>query len=109
MHEDLESALREALRPTAPQPDFTARVMERVVPDRRRRTAPSWWLGAGLAAALLIGVGVQHHMRQQREIQAGLEARREVIEALRVTNQKFDLALQGVRDASSPDLGAPGA
>jgi len=83
--------------------------MERVVPDRRRRTAPSWWVGAGLAAALLIGVGVQHHMRQQREIQAGLEARREVIEALRVTNQKFDLALQGVRDASSPDLGAPGA
>jgi ferric-dicitrate binding protein FerR (iron transport regulator) len=109
MHEDLEAALREALRPTAPRPDFGARVMARVMPVRRRRTDRTWWLAAGLAAAVLIGVGVQHHMRQQREIQAGLEARREVIEALRVTNQKFDLALQGVRDASSPDLGAPGA
>lgn len=109
MHEDLEAALREALRPTAPRPDFGARVMARVMPVRRRRTDRTWWLAAGLAAAVLIVVGVQHHMRQQQEIQAGLEARREVIEALRVTNQKFDLALQVVRDASSSDLGAPGA
>ncbi len=100
MHEDLESRLREALRPATPAPDFADRVMARVAPTRRRRAARSWWLATGLAAAVLIGIGVQHHLRQQREIQAGTEARREVMQALRVTNQKFDLAVRAVHEAS---------
>jgi hypothetical protein len=109
MHEDLEHRLREALRPTDPPPDFVARVLARTMPARRPRTAASWWLAAGLAAALLLGVGVQHHLRQQREIEAGMEARREVLRALRVTNQKFDLAVRAVHELSTaPDPEAPG-
>jgi len=99
MHEELESRLREALRPTTPPPDFAARVMARVAPTQRRRATAAWWLAAGLAAAVLIAVGVQSHLKQQRDIQAGMEARREVMQALRVTNQKFDLAVRTVHEA----------
>jgi len=83
--------------------------MARVAPAQRRRAAAVWWLAPGLAAAVLLGVGVQHHLKEQRDIEAGMEARREVLRALRVTNQKFDLALRAMHElSSSPDPGAPG-
>jgi hypothetical protein len=83
--------------------------MARVARARRRRATAGWWLAAGLAAAVLLGVGVEQQMKQQREIEAGMEARRDVLRALRVTNQKFDLALRAVHELSSaPDPEAPG-
>jgi hypothetical protein len=58
---------------------------------------------------VLVAVGAVQYQRMAHERQAGLEARREVIEALRVTNQKLDLAYQVVRTQSSPPSnGDPG-
>jgi hypothetical protein len=68
---------------------------------RRVRRLSGWWLSAGLAATLLLAVGVVQHVRVVQERERGLEARREVIEALRVTNQKLDLAYRVVRSQST--------
>jgi hypothetical protein len=54
-------------------------------------------------------VGAVQHRGTLRERQQGLEARREVIEALRVTTQKLDLAYQAVRTQTTPPAaGNPG-
>jgi len=128
---DLEAQLRDALRPVAPSDAFTQALLaklsarsarassareshrsqaagrglpptrdgERVV--RLARRVPGWWLTASLAASLLVAVGAVQHLRAEHERARGLEARREVIEALRVTNQKLDLAYRVVRSQSS--------
>jgi hypothetical protein len=109
MNTDLESRLRAALRPVRPDETFSRTLLANVMAahgaERRRfgRRAPgaAWWLSAGLAASLLLTVGVQHHLEEQAR-QRGMEARREVVEALRVTSQKLNLAYEAVqRQASS--------
>lgn len=95
MNDDLESQLRAALRPVEP-PDLRGRVLAELRAPRPRRGG-LWW-GAGLAASLLLTLGVYSHVQTVRETAAGLEARREVLQALRVTHQKLDLAYQSVKD-----------
>ena len=113
MSEDLESRLHAALAPVAPRPEFTQNLIARVNADKRteantrgRRRSPNataWWLIAGMAAALLTAVGVQHHLQLRRETESGLEARREVIEALHITSEKLNLAYEVIkRQSSSP-------
>jgi hypothetical protein len=112
MNEDLESRLRSNLRPVAPRDEFSqalaAQVAARARPHRSSRAArwrPSkrstWWLSASLAASLLLAVGVQYQMQQERERQNGLEARRQVVEALRMTSQKLNLAYETIKSESS--------
>jgi hypothetical protein len=93
---DLDAELRRALRPVDAPAGFTARVMARLQPRGRSR----WKIPLGLAAAVLLGLGIYARAQQQRQQLAGLEARREVIEALRLTDQKFDLAYQTLREAA---------
>ena len=110
MSEDLESRLRAALRPVAPGDAFSQELIARVTAEgvsppraagRRRYFAPAGWLSAALAASLLLAVGVQHHLQEQHEREQGMEARRQVIEALRVTSQKLHLAYQAIENQSS--------
>jgi hypothetical protein len=111
MKDDPETALRQALRPVEPSEGFEERLLARVSAERSlppgqrrlkwRRSPAAWWLSASLAASLFVAVGVQHHFREQREREIGLEARRQVIEALRVTDEKLDLAYRIVRGQSS--------
>jgi hypothetical protein len=54
-----------------------------------------------MAASLLIAAGIQHHLQERRETERGLEARRQVIEALRVTSQKLNLAYEVIKSESS--------
>jgi hypothetical protein len=102
---DLEKELRAALRPVDPDEGFAERLRARMDRDRRRapRRPPAslLWLPAALAASLLLCVGVLHERELARQRQ-GLEARRQLIEALRVTGEKLDLAYRGVSDASRP-------
>jgi hypothetical protein len=118
MSEDLDSRLRDALRPVPPRGELTEALIARLaarqdgqeapteavrrgvrVSPVRRLQRPVWWLPLGLAASLLLAVGVQSmHEREQRE--RGLEARRQVFEALRVTNQKLDVVYRALRDES---------
>jgi len=120
MSDDLESRLRAALRPVAPSEEFTQKLIARVTADqasearargagRRRPKASSWWLSASLAASLLVAAGVQHHLKERRDTERGLEARRQVIEALRVTSQKLNLAYEVIKsESSSPADDEPG-
>ena len=112
MSQDIESRLRAALRPVAPSEDFSQKLLARVLADqpaqlkRRRLLSPAarpwaWWLTASLAACLIAAVGVQQHWEQQRVRQSGLEARREVVEALRMTSQKLNLAYEAVKNQST--------
>jgi hypothetical protein len=111
MKDDPESALRQALRPVAPTEGFEERLLARVTAERSsppkpsrlkwRRSPATRWLSASLAASILAAVGIQHHLHAQREREIGLEARRQVMEALRVTDEKLDLAYRIVKGQSS--------
>jgi hypothetical protein len=70
-------------------------------PARHGIAPRTWWVSFGLAASMIIAVGVGVEFKSHQERAAGLEARRQVIEALRVTHEKLDLAYQAVRDQSS--------
>jgi hypothetical protein len=107
MKKDLESRLRDALRPVAPDEEFTQRLIARVGTRSaaralrpRQLSHPLWW-ASGIAASLIVGVGVQQHVQAQRELANGLEARRQVLQALAVTSQKLDLAYEAVKSQSS--------
>lgn len=100
MSEDLEAQLRQALRPVAPAQGFGERVLARVQAGQYRKSGHRWRIPASLAATVLLGVGVYLRVHQQHEMAAGLEARRQVIDALRLTDQKLDLVYQTVKDAS---------
>jgi hypothetical protein len=112
MSPEIESRMRAALRPVAPREDFSQKLLARVIaeqptpPKPRRLLSESarplmWWLTASLAACLILTVGVQRHLEQQRLQQSGLEARREVVEALRLTSQKLNLAYEAVKNQST--------
>jgi hypothetical protein len=63
-----------------------------------------------MAASLLVAAGIQHQLQVRHERERGLEARREVIEALRVTSQKLNLAYEVIKNqSSSPADDKPGA
>jgi hypothetical protein len=112
MSDNLESELRHALRPVAPDDEFTRKLLDRLAAERGQRPQTrffgtrwpkysAWWIPASLAASALIAVGISHHLQAQRERALGMQARRQVIEALHVTTQKLDLAYQVVRTQSS--------
>lgn len=111
MNEDLENKLQKALRPVDPGEDFTARVMARVADagasEKPLAKHPALkvsrfvWLPAALAACLVLVVAVTH-IRQQRQEEAGLAARDKVMEALRVTSEKLDLAYEIVNRPAPP-------
>jgi hypothetical protein len=102
MSKDFEDQLRAAMRRVDPEPDFARRVMARVQSEPRRSLATRLrWPMAALAASVLFGVVVVHEWQVQRE-REGLEARKQLIEALRVTGEKLDLAYRVVNSESQP-------
>ena len=120
MHDDmgmdpLERQLRAALRPRDPPDGFTAGVMARIAAQpaaplhARRSPAVVGWLGFGLAASVVLAVLLAHQW-QARRIEQGREARRQLLEALRVTDEKLDLTYRVVnaqpRAALPPHSGA---
>jgi hypothetical protein len=111
MSKDIESEMRAALRPVDPGEEFSQKLVANVTSGRPavlepRRVGPgrhllAWWLTASLAASVVLAVGVHQHLEQQRLQQSGLEARREVLQALRVTSQKLNLAYEAVKSQST--------
>lgn len=120
MNEDLEKKLSQALRPVDPGEAFTARVLARVAGETRSTvtsvavrvptiSSRFGWLPAALAASAVLAIVVTHEWRAQRE-QAGIVARDQVIEALRMTSKKLDLVYQAVNEPPPPKSPAgPGA
>jgi hypothetical protein len=117
MNEDLDKQLRAALRPVNPEEGFSDRVMARIHAGHRpaRRGLPSWfpdsppwaqWVRAALAASAILGAGLHAwHVHQERRERQGLQARQQLMDALRVTGDKLDLAYRVV-NAESDDSGA---
>ena len=109
MSKDFEDQLRAALRRVDPEPDFAQRVMAGVQSQPRRSLATRLrWPLAALAASMLFGVVVVHEWQAQRE-REGLEARKQLIEALRMTGEKLDLAYRVVNSESPPAEDGAGA
>jgi hypothetical protein len=118
MTHEIEKHLRGALRHVGPSEGFADRVLARVSAEGERpgevvqlRPRESvlrryWYSGVALAASIVlavIGINQQQHELRVRE---GLEARRQLMEALRVTSEKLDIAYQAVTvPPSSADAG----
>lgn len=114
MSDDLEDRLRSALRPVDPGDEFTQRVLSRVArrellaeeraPALRGDVSTSprpferrmLWLSAALAATLALAALGVHSWLERNERAAGLEAREQLMEALRITSEKLDLAHEAV-------------
>jgi len=123
MSNELNDRLRAALRPVDPGERFARGVLARIASDPvlrptlrpvrdrnaveevpRSPNGATWgnlglpWLSAtalATCAALLLMIAHQH---KAQHAAAGLEARRQVMEALRVTSEKLDLAYRVVKD-----------
>ena len=108
-NEELERRLRSALRAVDPDEGFAPRVMARIAAEPAHATraaragAVASWLAFGLAASVVLAVLLAHEW-QARRLEQGREARRQLIEALRVTDEKLDLAYRAVNTHES---GAP--
>lgn len=104
MSDDLEKQLQAALRHVDPPPGFAARVSGRIHGKQHRRWLPLRYplIPAALTASILILICVliASDWQQRRERQQGLAARQQLIEALRLTGEKLDLAYRGVQDVS---------
>ena len=114
MTDDFENELRRLLRPVEAPEGLTERIMAAlparppatvtsIPPAHAAKPPRSYWMPGALAASLvgavLLGTfaAKKNDMQlAQREEAAGLEARRELMEALRVTSQKLDLAYEAV-------------
>jgi hypothetical protein len=112
MSNELNERLRAALRPIDPGEGFTQKVLAQVASQpapmsARAQTRLAWfahapegrWLSAAaMVTFLAVGIVIAHGW-QVRRAQGGLEARRQVIEALRVTSDNLDVAYRVVRSA----------
>jgi hypothetical protein len=119
MTDELENQLRRALRPVDAPQGFAERLMQRL-PERqlpvlvplpvRAAKAPRNFalpsaLAASLVAAVILGQQIGDQMsrqREAREVAAGLAAKQELMQALRVTSQKLDLAYEAVNSPENP-------
>ena len=123
MNDELENQLRRALRPVDAPEGFAERLMKRLPPARSNgpvvvalpvRATPkprNFTIPAALAASLLGAVLLGQHMatvRIENEDAAGRAASLEILQALRVTSQKLDLAYEAVNAPPSSEEPGPG-
>jgi hypothetical protein len=126
MTDNFEDRLRRALRPVDAPAGFAVRVMN-ALPERREHAAaaaaristdparpagpPDYWqrlrAPAALAASLVLAVMLGQHIaleNQRRQEAAGIAASQELMQALRVTSKKLDLAYQAVKNPPEPGV-----
>jgi len=105
MSNELNERLRAALRPVDPGEAFTQRVLARIASEPPRASLPAHraaralelrWMSGALLAIVAAGL-LAAHQWQAQHTQQGQEARRQVMEALRVTSEKLDLAYRVVK------------
>ena len=104
MSKDLDESLRSALRPVDPGEQFTRNVMVAITQHSSRSDGPPTkpraafrWASAALVISL-VGAVVTAHQWQVRRQERGLQARRQLIQALQLTGEKLDLAYRVVND-----------
>jgi hypothetical protein len=99
------------LRPVDPEEGFEQRVLARIVQGAVKHSQESHALGLrGAAASVVFAAVLGTHEWQLRREQEGLEARKQLLEALRLTGEKLDVAYQAVnREAPEPADDGSGA
>ena len=117
MTEDIENELRRRLRPVEAPEGFADRVMRALpaevnpavitsLPTPRRSWMRQFGMPTALAASLLAAVMLGRYSAEQRELRAereGLEASRELMQALRLTSDKLDIAFEAVQSLQPAD------
>ena len=112
MNDQFEDELRRRLRPVDAPDGFTARLMAALPPERKpvvvaftpkvaRPFVRQFGMPAALAASLVLAVFAGIHVANERalvEEQRGIAASQELMQALRVTSQKLDLAYEAVNN-----------
>ncbi|HEX4025432.1 MAG TPA: hypothetical protein VHX52_12155 [Steroidobacteraceae bacterium] len=112
---ELEQALRRALRPADPGEDFADRVVARldasaaqaapaampVVRQSRGRSAARW-LPMALAACAIAAVGLGHWRHEALQRQRGLQARAQLLQALRIASANVNAVRAAVIDEEQP-------
>ena len=99
MSDDLEQQLRKALRPVDPGEQFTRNVLSRIDTTSQRRHGTFRWRWAAVLASVAVGTSALYGWQAKRA--EGLEARRQLIEALHVTGEKLDLASRAVNSTGT--------
>ena len=108
-NEELERRLRRALRAVDPGQGFAPRVLARIAAGAVHPAGPARagavlsWLTFGLAASVIVAVLLAHEW-QVRRLEQGREARRQLFEALKVTDDKLSLTYRVV---NSEERAAP--
>ncbi len=103
MNDHLEDDLRAAMRREEPPAGFAERVLARVeqpaasVPVHRQPFHRWTWAAAAMAACLTIGTGLVEYRHEQIQRAKGLEAKQELMQAMRITGSKLRLAQEKVR------------
>jgi negative regulator of sigma E activity len=112
MNETFEDELRRRLRPVDAPEGFAERLMQALpaqgkptvvtlTPRAERRPMRQFGMPAALAASLVLAVFAGIHVANDRalvEKQKGLAASQQLMQALRVTSQKLDLAYEAVNN-----------
>jgi hypothetical protein len=98
MADSLEKELRRALEPRDPGELFTRRVLAQLPPQEhsptQRSRTPRWaWVSAAVAASV---VGITLVRQEYVERRTAETAKEQLLEALRVTSAKLDLAYRAV-------------
>ena len=117
MTEDFENELRRRLAPVDAPEGFADRVMRALpsdvkpavitsLPTSRRSWMRQFGMPTALAASLLAAVMLGRYSAEHREQlaeQRGREASRELMQALRLTSDKLDIAYQAVQGPPPAD------
>jgi len=100
-HFDIDDRLRAAMRREEAPAGFAGRVLARTqpVPPRPRRAAMyRWtWAAAAFAACLTLAIGLGEYRREAAQRARGLEAKQELMQAMRITGSKLRVAQEKVR------------
>lgn len=115
MTDELEEALRRALRSRKPDEDFADRVVSGLGPGgmeptsvarlepRRRRGFRSRWLPAALAACLIAGVGLIRLRQHALDAARATQARAQLLQALSIASDNVNIIRSTVAREENPD------
>ena len=105
--DDFEEKLRKALERESPSGDFRARVAAKIAKgsvEKSQRTllwGPHFrWAIAATLIFVTAGIGARY--QQQKEREQGEVVKQQALIALRITNEKLQIAQQKVRHLSRP-------
>lgn len=110
MTDPIENELRRALRPVQAPPGFADKVLRAAKaapvdtsPVMPARSGPRFklWLPALAASVLVMLLGGQY-IQQHRAESEGIQARQQLMDALRLTSDKLDIVYRSVNPPPAP-------